>query len=182
MKIKMKNKLNAVVVFLILGLILTSSVSALIIRTEGFEDDTAGSDPTSTWYTYTEDGNYIDDDVTNLTAHTGVQSFYVNTTILPVIPAHADFQLIPQYPYLRFEFWFLINATDNEHSNVSVRLMNDGRTDILCMWNISNTTCNLNNNDGVLLTASIVNKTWYRARVDFKKPENSGFLLSKFFT
>ena len=167
MKIKTKNKLNAGVVLLILGLILASSVSALIIKTEGFEDEVVDTNPVATWYTYTETEPYGYANVTNETYKAGLQSYLINESLVAVSDGYADFQLIPQYPYLRFEFWFLINATDNEHSNVSVRLMNDERTDILCMWNISNTTCNLNNNDGVLLTASIVNKTWYRASVDF---------------
>ena len=35
------------------------------------------------------------------------------------------------------------------------------------MWNISNSTATLNNDDGVLLTHAVDGESWYKARVDF---------------
>jgi len=172
----MKNKGKVILVMMmVMSLIFTMTALGAIIYTEGFEDEAVDTNPVSSWYTYTETDSYEYANVTNETFKIGYQSYLINESLVEVSDGYTDFNLTYQYPYESFSFWFRINVTN--HNQSSSRLFSDGRTYILCYWNMSNSTVYLNNSDGNKLNFALTD-AWMRCNVVFNWTNDTiqGFL------
>lgn len=174
----MKRKSKAILVMmLVMSLIFTTTAIGAIIYTETFEDEAVNTDPVATWYTYTETTSFEYANVTNDTFKDGAQSFLINDSVIELNTGYVDFNLTTQYPYESFDFWFRIDTA--RHGMSSSRLMNDGRTNILCYWNVTNSTIYLNNSDGNKFNFALTN-AWMRCKVVFNWVNDTiqGFLYN----
>lgn len=174
----MKRKGKVILVMmLVMSLIFTMTTLGAVIYTETFEDEAVDTNPVATWYTYTETDSFEYANVTNETFKDGYQSFLINDSVIEGATGYVDFNLTTQYPYESFDFWFRVNTTN--HSAAACCLMDDGRTNIICYWGMTNSTIYLNNSDGCKFNHALTD-AWMRCNVEFNwtTDKAKGFLYN----
>jgi hypothetical protein len=172
-----KGRINKIILGLMLVyLIFAVGVSADITYVENFEDDTVGLNPSASWYTYTET-SMINASVSDEVAHDGVNCFLINDTMREAWTNYAEFQYDMQFPYKSFEFYFYMN--DTLHNYSEIRLMDNGRTNTIVYINITDTNLYVNNSADLLPTiygSSISEDTWYGIHIDFNWTDDTVFV------
>ena len=139
-------------------------------QTETFESDTAGSNPSETWYTFNELG--LDtSDVANVGRGSSTKSLQVNDTDPDSEFCWFNMSTADNFSYA--EFYFKIdNTTHNESRIYSVDSADTAlaRFDIISHGDTSYVTCR--NYTSILWNGTITNNTWYRLRWTFNDTSN----------
>jgi len=164
------SRMFLILVSLMLGIVMLSgTASATIYYTDDFESDTTGANPSSSWYTYSEDGDFLVDNVSTGDAYSGTKSFYLNDSDDAVV-AHANFSFDTTTYYDNFYLRFSISDADF-HDSINMTIL-DGSSQILGYAVIMNTTLYFNNSGGNIMSATIENVSWYRLYIDFNLTTN----------
>ena len=161
-------------VLMIFGLILILAiffaptvVAGTTTYTEGFEDDTVGSNPSSTWYSYQERGfEYAN--VQNDQKHGGSQSFRINDSN-GGDPTNTSWFNWTANSYNYVEFWVRANNSDNNDTRIYLYDGSNawGRVDLITDVNDKSWIHIRNGTGQVDVNQTLTNSTWYRVRFDF---------------
>ncbi len=165
MKKNMRSRMLLIVISLTIIMLLTPTAVATIFVNEDFESDTTGANPSSTWYTYSEDGDFSTANVSEGSAYSGSKSFYINDSANDVTSwANFSFKTVTYYDYFYFRFQI---GSANWHNSTNVTYV-DSSGQILGYAYIMNTTLYFNNSASNIMSVTIQNGTsWYRVYVDF---------------
>lgn len=164
----MKNQIHSrILLFLfsiMLVLMLLPTVSATIYYTDGFETESAGANPSDSWYTYSEDSDFLIDNITAGVGYGSSQAFYLNDSNDAVV-ANANFSIDTTTYYDNFRFRFSISDADF-HYKINMTIL-DSSSQVLGYSVIMNTTLYFNNSGGNIMSATIENVSWYMLYIDF---------------
>jgi hypothetical protein len=169
---KVKKAFNIFLMLLIFS-ILTATFAgaapaeAAVNYPETFETDTVGSNPSASWYTYTESGwEYAN---VNDTVARDTQSMRFNDTSGSDPAETAWFNWsTDEFDYL--EFYFYVNTTNNNDTRIYIL---DGAN----AWgrvDLNDTHILIRNGTGLSIAAEqvLTTETWYRVRFDFNYTTN----------
>jgi len=140
------------------------SASATIYSTDDFEADTTGANPSDSWYTYSEDQDFLVDNVTASVGYGGTKAFYLNDSNDAVV-AHSNFTIDTTTYYDNFRFRFSISDADF-HYKINMTIL-DSSSQVLGYSVIMNTTLYFNNSGGNIMSVTIENVSWYLLYIDF---------------
>jgi hypothetical protein len=150
-----------------------TTTTTTVTNSETFEGDTNESNPSDTWYTYTESG-WEWANVTDLQSKSGTQSFRVNTS--DGLDNHVILNLTSPTEYEYFEFWF---KWDNTSHNFTRYTFLDSSLQGICMVDIGGTVSEgktnktaFNNYTQQWNSTELANDTWYNMYIDFNWTTN----------
>jgi len=134
--------------------------------TEDFEDDTVDSNPSDSFYTYTENGwDYAN--VTNDSYHTGSKSFRINTTNGASSWSLFNFKS-DDYEYMKI--WFKIDNTSHNVTYIDVEKANG---DSLFVMFVNTTSIYFGSDSNATWTNTLINNSWYMLRFDFNYSDST---------
>jgi len=134
--------------------------------TEDFEDDTVDSNPSDSFYTYSENGwDYAN--VTNSSYHAGSKSFRINTTNGANSWSLFNFKS-DDYEYMKI--WFKIDNTSHNITYIDVEKANG---DSLFVMHVNTTSIYFGSDSKATWTNAITNNSWYMLRFDFNYSSNT---------
>ena len=168
MKKAIHSRILLIFISLMLVMMVIPTASATIYTNEDFEDETAGNNPNSGWYTYTENNEFDIDNVTTNSSRTGgTQGFHLYDAGVDSDPfALFTFDTVTYYD--TFSFYFNVSRDNHEHLNVS---FNDSSGQELARLDIGNKSLWFNSSSPIY-TSTIGNNTWYRVIIDFNLTTN----------
>jgi len=149
---------------IMLIMMIIPSASATIYSTDDFEADTTGANPSDSWYTYSEDQDFLVDNVTASVGYGGTKAFYLNDSNDAVV-AHSNFTIDTTTYYDNFRFRFSISDADF-HYKINMTIL-DSSSQVLGYSVIMNTTLYFNNSGGNIMSVTIENVSWYLLYIDF---------------
>lgn len=164
MKKVMYSRILLILFSMMIMMMFCSSASATVYTTEGFEDDTADANPSSGWYTYSENGEFSTANVSTGSAYGGSKSFYLNDSANDATSyANFSFDTVTYYDnfYLRFQI-----PDKDWHNSTNISFV-DSSAQTLGYISITNTTVYFNNTGSNIINATISNESWYMIYIDF---------------
>jgi len=133
--------------------------------TEDFDTDTVDSNPSDTFYSYSE-SQWGYANVTNITYKDTPNCYWINDTDGKATTVdYSQFDFTNQ-PYDYFQFWFKLNTTTSTGSYATL-IDRDGKSFVDIQFDITNGVLKIYNYTNNIIVQTITNDAWYKLRFDF---------------
>jgi len=162
--------LSLLIAFSMMALPALGYTHPAVSHSESFEDpDTVHTNPSDSWYSYSENGwdyaNVSSD--ANAPLDVEGQCFLINDT-----DGDGDYNIFDfaDMNYSYFEFWLKVDNSSHNETNVTLY---DSSLDLIVAFNITTDWVYCYNDAGNIWSEAILNNTWYKIRTTFNWTDNT---------